>query len=501
MALILADGRHPEDVGADVGVAIAEGQAEVGVGVGAVRLHRPRRLKVYVVILDAVAIAVGVLGAAALSRIFHPFDTKGAGAISYGIAAAAVPLWLGIFARYGLYKARRVSGRIDEVGALVHATVISSLMMAALSNLTNQLEVSRSWLILCFPVGFVSCLIFREAIRGTFRRLHRAGRFLRPVLVVGANSEAESLCDLLSNPEVGYEVVGVVDDSDRDRLCQVPILGGVADTLEVVRVTGATGVMVATTALSAETSNRLVRELIGAGVHVEISSSLQGIVPGRLRVRAIGTTPVVYVEPVSRGGWRAVAKRSFDLVGAGLGLLVLAPFFALVALAIKLDSRGPVFFSQVRVGRLGKPFRMLKFRSMVPNAEALITELAAHNEADGPLFKMKNDPRVTPVGRVLRQLSVDELPQLVNVLKGEMSLVGPRPALFAEMNGWMPEVRERLQVRPGLTGMWQVSGRSDLAFADYIRHDLYYVENWSLWCDLAILAKTIPVLLRNRGAY
>jgi exopolysaccharide biosynthesis polyprenyl glycosylphosphotransferase len=488
LALIVIEGRP------------ADGHAGAGVDTGVGPTPPPRYLKLCVVGLDSVAIGLGMLGAGAMSRLVHPFDDHGATAVSLLLALISVPLWLGIFARYGLYKARRVTARLDEIEALVHASVISTLMMAALSYLLQQ-SVSRSWLVLCLPTGFGACLIEREAVRGTFRRLRCSGRLLRRVVLVGANSEAESLCELLHMPELGYQVVGVVDDGDCDQLGQIPVLGRVADTLDVVRATDATGVMVATTALTAADSNWLVRGLIDAGVHVEMSSSLRGIVAGRLRVRSLGTTPVVYVEPVCRGGWRALAKRVFDLAGAGLGLLLLALPFALVAVAIKLDSRGPVFFSQVRVGRLGKPFRLLKFRSMVPDAEALISGIVALNEADGPLFKIKDDPRVTRVGRVLRRLSIDELPQLVNVLRSEMSLVGPRPALPAEMDSWGPELRERLRVRPGLTGLWQVKGRSDLGFADYIRYDLYYVENWSLWCDLAILAKTIPVLLRNRGAY
>lgn len=469
-------------------------------GVRMVQTYSSRRLKLYVIALDAIAISLGMLAAYTISRLFQPFDTHRAGGLSLAVGASCFPIWLGIFGRYGLFKSRRVSARLDELDALFHAIVSSTLFMAAVSFLL-QIQVSRSWLILCVPTCFVMCLVEREAVRGSFYRRRRDGQLLRPVVVVGANSEAEALCELLSSSALGYEVVGVVDDGGGDALGQIPILGRVADTLRVVEATGATGVMIATTAVTAAASNWLVRGLAEAGVHVEMSLSLQGVFAGRLRVRSLGTTPVVYVEPSHNGGWPAVAKRTFDIVGASLGLLILAPFFLVVAIAIKLDSRGSVFFSQIRVGKVGSPFKMLKFRSMVSNAEALATDLVARNEADGPLFKIRDDPRVTRVGRVLRRLSIDELPQLVNVLRGDMSLVGPRPALYAEMDEWIPELRTRLRVRPGLTGLWQVSGRSDLSYADYIRHDLYYVENWSLLSDLAIVAKTIPVLLGKRGAY
>jgi exopolysaccharide biosynthesis polyprenyl glycosylphosphotransferase len=209
----------------------------------------------------------------------------------------------------------------------------------------------------------------------------------------------------------------------------------------------------------------------------------------------------MYLEPRRPVGWRSAAKRAFDLVLTSLGLLLVTPIAALMSVAIKLDSRGPVIFRQTRVGRDGRPFDVWKFRTMCVDAEAKIEELRALNETDGPLFKMKEDPRVTRVGRLLRKTSIDELPQLVNVLRGEMSLVGPRPALPAELLHWDPQLHARLRVKPGITGMWQVSGRSDASFEAYSRLDLYYVDNWSLMDDLTILAKTIPTVLFGRGAY
>jgi exopolysaccharide biosynthesis polyprenyl glycosylphosphotransferase len=209
----------------------------------------------------------------------------------------------------------------------------------------------------------------------------------------------------------------------------------------------------------------------------------------------------MYVEPVVRNGWRATAKRSFDVLGAGLGLLLLSPVIALVAVAVRLDSPGPVFYGQTRVGRGNRPFRIWKFRTMVTNADELLEELAELNQADGPLFKIDHDPRITRVGRFLRRTSVDELPQLWNVLRNDMSLVGPRPGLPSEAVHWDAELRERLRVKPGITGMWQVHGRSDASFDEYARLDLYYVHNWSLLVDIGILARTIPTVLWSKGAY
>ena len=203
---------------------------------------------------------------------------------------------------------------------------------------------------------------------------------------------------------------------------------------------------------------------------------------------------------MQRDGWRKVAKRTFDLTLAALGSILTAPVLAAAAIAIKLDSPGPIVFRQVRVGRNGRPFRVYKLRTMVVDAEARRDELLEANEADGPLFKMENDPRVTKVGAFLRKASIDEIPQLWNVVKGEMSLVGPRPALPHETEAWDPLLTQRLRVTPGITGMWQVNGRSDTSFEDYTRLDLYYVDNWSLLIDLAILGKTLPVVLAQRGA-
>jgi len=260
-------------------------------------------------------------------------------------------------------------------------------------------------------------------------------------------------------------------------------------------------VIVATTAVDAVTTNRLARDLTELGIHVELSSSLSDISAERLSLRPLGRFPVLYVEPVRRTGWRPVAKRAFDLLLAGGLLVVGAPFLALVALAVKVDSRGPVLFRQERVGKDGRRFSVVKFRTMVADAEQRLIDLRERNEADGPLFKLRDDPRVTRVGAWLRKLSIDEMPQLWNVARGEMSLVGPRPALAAEMTSWEPELHHRLRVKPGITGMWQVSGRSDSSFEEYSRLDLYYVDNWSLVNDLAIVAKTVPTILLRRGAY
>ena len=252
--------------------------------------------------------------------------------------------------------------------------------------------------------------------------------------------------------------------------------------------------------LDPDVVNRLTRTLTDAGCHVTLSSSLHDIDISRTRSQSIDGRLMVYVEPTNRSGTHRFLKRTFDVVVAGSALLLTLPIVAVVALAIKLDSPGPVLFRQIRVGKDGDHFQMLKLRSMVRDAEALRSDLDDLNERSGPLFKMSDDPRITRMGRFIRKTSIDELPQFWNVLRGEMSVVGPRPALPSETQHWSPELRERLRVLPGITGMWQVSGRSEADFELYRRMDLFYIDNWSLTHDLKIMLKTFGVIVTGRGS-
>ena len=330
-----------------------------------------------------------------------------------------------------------------------------------------------------------------------FLRLRSAGRMTRSVIIAGANPEGRDIAAMLqAEPWLGYEVVGFVDDHApaREPVPGVPLLGGVAELPSILHEFPNASVIVAASAVESAVTNRLARDLLDQGVHVELSSTLRDISSQRLTVRPLGRFPIVYVEPVTRGGWRAWAKRTFDIVGAGLLLVLTAPILLVVAVAVKLDSKGPVLFRQVRVGRDSEPFSVLKVRTMVVDAEARLAELRELNEADGPLFKMTDDPRITRVGKFLRVTSLDELPQLWNVIRGDMSLVGPRPALPHETEEWDALLTQRLRVKPGITGMWQVSGRYRLSFEQMVQLDIYYIENWSPWLDLKIILKTIPAL-------
>ena len=469
--------------------------------------HRPgmaRAARVGVVAIDAATVVMAMV-TVALFRTSLPSEPMGDPVATYGfVCALSLPLWLAAFTRYRLYHTRHVATRRDEFTRVVHAVGISVVATALVAYMLDRL-VPRSYLMALFVVAAAFMAVEREVVRFGFNRLRRRGHCLRPVVIAGTGDEALALATMLAEqPELGYRLVGLLGDPDEvdPRLATYgPVLDARSKVSEQVRMAGATGVLVATTDVSLETSNRLTRVLTDAGIHVELSSSLKDIDASRLSVRPLGRFPVVYVEPVLRDGWRPVAKRAFDVGLALVGLVAAAPVLLVAALAIKATSPGPVLFRQERVGRRGRRFHVLKLRTMVVDAESRLREIELLNEADGPLFKIRNDPRVTAVGRILRKLSLDELPQLVNVVKGEMSLVGPRPALPSEVTQWGPELFDRLRVQPGITGMWQVRGRSDASFVQYQRWDLYYVDNWSIAHDLRILLRTLPVVLSQRGAY
>jgi exopolysaccharide biosynthesis polyprenyl glycosylphosphotransferase len=279
------------------------------------------------------------------------------------------------------------------------------------------------------------------------------------------------------------------------------MLGHLDDLPELIVQTDADCVFVASSAILPEHMAQVSKAVRRSGIEVRVTANMQEILSTRVAAQPLGGLMAFALKPVRLSGLQALAKRSFDLAATLAASILLLPVFALIALAVKLTSRGKVLFAQERVGYHGRPFKILKFRTMVMDAESQLDGLLDLNEASGPLFKIRDDPRVTRVGRFLRKWSLDELPQLWNVLRGHMSLVGPRPPLVREVDQYEDWQMSRLEVRPGLTGLWQVSGRSELAFDDYVRLDLFYIENWSLAYDLFILAKTVPTLVTGRGAH
>jgi exopolysaccharide biosynthesis polyprenyl glycosylphosphotransferase len=482
----------PDDHLAMTVTVLSDNPLLTSTGLASPRSVRPAAVwltKAYVVAADVTAIALAMVLAFRCRTLLPGSVPTGAESQHVLLGGLSIPVWLALFANYHLYSARYLTTRLEELRRVVHA-VAASVLAIAVVGFMLQWYVARGWLVLTLLFGVPVVALERELVRRAFTVMRRQGRMTRPVMVVGANEEGFAIANALERDrDLGYRLLGVIDR-------EMPV----DDVVDSVLTAGATSVIVATTGVDCGTSNRLTRRLTDVGVHVELSSSLADIAAGRLTVRPLGRFPIVYVEPVRRAGWRASAKRMFDVMFAVSVLVAASPVLAVAAWLIRRDG-GPVLFRQERVGRDGRRFPVLKLRTMVVDAEARLVELAARNEADGPLFKLRDDPRVTPVGRVLRKLSIDELPQLWNVLRGEMSVVGPRPALASEMASWSPELHDRLRVKPGLTGMWQVSGRADATFEEYVRLDLYYVDNWTLWTDLAIVARTVPTVLFSRGAY
>jgi exopolysaccharide biosynthesis polyprenyl glycosylphosphotransferase len=330
-------------------------------------------------------------------------------------------------------------------------------------------------------------------------------------LIVGANEEAMHALEAFRSPTLGFRPIGIVGkgssigqevNGSDEELIQISAeaVGDVDSLRRVIRELGVDCVFVASTAVTPEDMAQITKASRLEGIEARLSVNLPHILPTRLTLQPLDHLTVISLKSAHLSGGQAAAKRAVDILGALVGLLIMSIPLVAVALAIKTTSDGPILFRQVRVGKKGRPFTLLKFRTMITGAEGMLIDLRDRNEADGPLFKIREDPRVTSVGRWLRRWSLDEWPQLVNVLRGDMSLVGPRPPLPDEVGLYEDWQHGRLEVAPGITGLWQVEGRIELPFQEAVRRDIFYIENWSLSYDLFILAKTIPAILSRRGA-
>lgn len=452
------------------------------------------------VILDFLSVSTGASIALILQAIIRPvpdFAVTG----QMWLLLAALPAFA-IGASYNqLHRSRANERPGDEARNVAKAIAVGIAALLLVALVTQYKDISRLWVFLTAVSMWGMVMLQRQVVRRVFARLRADGRMQRRIVVVGTDDHALGIVDrYVQNPSLGYEVVGLAGDDPDVEHNGLGVLGRRSELPKILADNECCGVVVSLSSVPDTEVNSLTRRLTDDGFHVALSSSLRDIDVWRLRPQWQDGQTLIYIEPVIRHGWRAGAKRILDLSLAASILVATLPVMLASIIAIKVTSPGPAFFRQVRIGRHGEAFVLLKLRTMVTDAEARKAALAARNEADGPLFKMENDPRVTPVGRWLRKLSIDELPQLFCVLGGSMSMVGPRPALPEEVEQWDEAVRERLRVLPGLTGMWQVSGRSNSSFEQYKRLDLYYVDNWSLSHDLRICARTVSVVLTGRGA-
>lgn len=434
-------------------------------------------------------------------------------------------LWPVVFAAAGLYDPRRITGGWHQVRGLFGAVSVAMFLVIIGSFLSNQQDLSRGWIVTAWPSCLVTVAVSRALYNRAIRRIRTAGRLRSGVIIVGTNDEARGIARTIARQRwLGLDPVGFVcvvngnghaanGDGDGDggnghskdecgeEIDGLRVLGYAKCMADIVRATGASMVLVATTSIPTEMLATLYRDLQDTDVDVRISAGVLNIAASRTAVEPLDGLPVIALRRMALPRGQAVVKRCFDVAVSSAVVLLLSPLMAVIALAVRLTSTGPALFRQLRVGQGGRPFTMFKFRTMVHDSEIRLHEIETGNEADGLLFKMKDDPRVTRVGRLLRRWSLDELPQLFNVLRGDMSLVGPRPPLPREVARYDAWLRRRLDVKPGITGLWQVNGRHDLTFEDYVRYDLYYVRNWSIALDIAILWRTIPAVMSRSGAY
>ncbi|MFQ5436661.1 MAG: sugar transferase, partial [Anaerolineae bacterium] len=405
-----------------------------------------------------------------------------------------------------VWRRRRGEFWIDEVSRISSATAAGITLMMAITFFFQPAPFSR--LLLFWALVFILLFVGlgRLIRRWILSALYQNGKAVDRVLVIGTGETGRSLMrTLLARPDLGFMAIGYLHDDSQENnigLGRIPNLGDFSDLEKLLAERPSLHtVFIALPGDRHQQANEMLRTCYRHGVRAQVVPDLLQLSLNRVEFNNMAGIPMLGVRDVSISSWQRILKRSLDWIGV-IVLAIPALFVtAVISIAIKLDSPGPVFYSARRIGRNGKQFPMFKFRSMVLDAEKQKDALQAYNEADGPIFKMKDDPRLTRVGRFLRRFSLDELPQFYNVVLGHMSLVGPRPPLPEEVAEYKPWHRQRLSVIGGITGLWQVSGRSDLTFDELCLLDIYYIENWSLALDLRILLQTIPHSLFGRGAY
>ena len=422
------------------------------------------------------------------------------------ILAGGPAVWVLMVGLCHGYERRFLGVGMEEYRALPSAAIrlLAASAFVSYAVYTGRPYLSRYFVLVYFPVLLVSALLARYAVRQSLHRSRWHGQNLSRAVIVGRSDAVHALVrDLRREPVHGMRAVAACTSGDLGDQCDVAPAGSVHDVMEAVEHYDAGVVVVANPSdLTAIELRRLSWDLDDLGIDLVVAPGIMEVTGPRLSIRPAANLSLLHIERPALRGVSAFSKAVFDRTIAAVWCLVLLPLFAIIGLLVRLDSKGPVFFRQSRVGLDGKGFTMIKFRSMVSDAEARLAEV--RDEADhgnGVLYKRHDDPRVTRVGRMLRRYSLDELPQLINVARGEMSLVGPRPPLRSEVDGYEPDAIRRLRVKPGLTGLWQVSGRSDLSWDESLRLDLRYVDNWSMMFDIQILWRTIRAVIRGSGAY
>lgn len=452
-----------------------------------------------------IIIGVGTLAALGRERL-GVFDRSAEVVDTLGLAAPFILLgWVLAIAVFGGYRANVFGAGTEEYKRVVNASLVAASLVGVGCYLA-RFSLSRGFFSLAFVVGVPALILGRVVLRRALHSARRHGALRQRVLIAGTAAHVDEVATVLRRePWLGYHVVGAltpVRDLSEETNTGIPVLGNTDEATSIAKHAGVDVIFFAGGSLGSGTQmRRAVWDLEHQDVQVVVAPSVTDVSGERIRVRPVGGLPLMHIDPPTATDASRWGKRLFDVVGS-LGLLLLfAPLMLVISVLIKKDDRGPVLFRQVRIGRDGREFSCLKFRTMVADAEDLLARLHAEQGYEAGLFKMKDDPRITKPGKWLRRFSLDELPQLFNVFLGDMSLVGPRPPLPREVATYDVDAHRRLRVRPGMTGLWQVSGRSDLSWSEAIRLDLYYVDNWSMLQDLSILARTFSAVFGSRGAY
>lgn len=420
------------------------------------------------------------------------------------VAAALIGLWLAVLALFRVYEWENLLGGIQEYALLANACTVATVLVAVTNFVWPTFVIARGWLFLAWVLTFLCLLVARFLLRRGVYGLRRRGYFVSPALIIGTNEEARALAHQLAAWDTSglnlLGCVGVHAPVGQQVAEEFYTLGTLEHLPELVERYGVEELIVASSALSAEQLLELFRRYGARGdVHLRLSSGLFDVITTGLYVKSLGYVSLVSVNQVRLSRSEAFIKGCLDYLGAICGLIVTAPLFAAIALAIKLDSAGPILYRRRVLGRSGSPFDAYKFRTMHVNGDQLLT---AEQWANLQKYqKLKDDPRVTRVGRFLRRYSLDELPQLFNVLKGQMSLVGPRMITPAEKEKYGKWDMNLLTVKPGLSGLWQVSGRSDVSYEERVRLDMYYIRNYTIWLDLQLIFRTIIAVVKGKGAY
>ena len=416
-------------------------------------------------------------------------------------------VWQVTFRFVGLYNSRRLSTRRREIIDVIAATSLGTVAVLAGATIFRIKLVTPLFLFVFWAASTVSIASGRLVLRVFLAFIRKRGRNLRDILIVGTNRRALAFASrLASHPELGYHIIGFVDQDwhglDAFHEAGYAVVSDLADFQQYLRNNIVDEVVLALPFRSMhEDASRIAATCEEQGVTVRVFNNIFDLRIAHSSTEELEGDPVITHSTDWADGWAIVTKRILDLTGSFIALIFLSPLILAVAILIKLTAPGPVFFIQKRVGLHKRPFNLYKFRTMVVGAEDRISEIEHLNEVGGPVFKVKNDPRITPFGKILRKTSIDELPQLFNVMKGEMSLVGPRPLPVRDYKGFDKDwQRRRFSVRPGITCLWQVRGRSTIPFERWMELDLQYIERWSLWLDFEILVRTIPAVLKGSGA-